>query len=157
VGDANFKIHTVSLPDIVRWEDGADTGSTLPEAHSISRLWFTLRDGDIISSSEQIIESRDVVVILHQMGVFTHPEAVWPAFARFYQRVLNEHACLHLVLTGGATLRWNATWRDWLVLATPDDPPVRDLLAEVLISGACLGRTRLVGRLILRLVRALWR
>ncbi|TNV22511.1 hypothetical protein FH968_00150 [Buttiauxella sp. B2] len=158
---ARPRVVAASLSSVLAWCDG--DAQALPTLTGVTLcLWLTLsEEGSVHTVREGVSEttgeklSAGRVIVLHQTGRMTEPAKVWPALAYPMAVAAHHGQPVTLLLTGGALLRRQEAWQNWLDFSTRGHPPVRRLLLLVLAGAVVLGNgwTARLARLGLGLIR----
>lgn len=152
---AAIRVTVASMPDVQNWLYNVNALPQLPPAGRCSYQWLTLHDMAAAYPVDLKNTEGDIVIILCQTGIFSPPEAVWPALDAWVQRAAGRDKNVWLVLTGGDESARLANWNEWLNFATPGEPPMRRLWLCLLADLLREGKGPIA--LIVRAIRGLWR
>lgn len=147
---SDIRILVSATIDILDWLNGVGGGTLLPDANTVSTVWCTLHNEKIVRCEKFQKQTGSAVIVLHQLGVQTPPEIIWPEIHSHILQMLHSGEPIWLVLTGGMTLQREIIWQRYLDLTTPGDPPLVRLIIEGMITALLLGMPYYLLRILAR-------
>ncbi|ASV56832.1 hypothetical protein LJPFL01_3469 [Lelliottia jeotgali] len=148
----DIRIVTCSVNDALDWLNGVGSLTCLPAAESTHCRWYTLNDSLVVGHELLLNKKGPGVIILHQGGLATQPDKVWPQLQRHALQAAHDGEPLWLVLTGGLLSQREAAWQQHFSFVTPGTPPMGRLYAFGLLLSLFRGLPVRVPKLLLRLV-----
>lgn len=148
---SDIRIVACSVSDVLDWLNGAGPLISLPAAESTHCLWYTLNDNLVVERLLLLNQKGLGVIILHQGGLATPPDNVWPELQRHALQATYAGEPLWLVLTGGLLSQRETAWRQYLSFETPGSPPMGRLYVFGLLLSLFHGMPARVLRVLLRL------
>lgn len=147
----DIRIVTCSVSNMLNWLNGDGSLINIPAAELTNYHWFMLNDNHILGHEPLHTEKGPGVIILHQGGLITQPDKVWPELQRYALQAVHTGEPLWLVLTGGLLIQREAAWLQYLSFATPGKLPLGRLYAFGLLLSLFRGTHVRVPKILLRL------
>lgn len=141
-----------SVSDTLDWLNGVGSLTRLPAAESTHCLWYTLNDSLVVGHELLLNKKGPVVIILHQSGLATQPDKVWPELQRHALQAAHAGEPLWLVLSGGLLSQREAAWQQYFSFETPGTPPMGRLYVFGLLLSLFRGLPIRVPKRLLRRV-----